>query len=269
MEKAPSTLSSASAGRQLSDEMVKAAKKSMEVSSINMPSHGSARRLSDEMVKAAKKSMHFSQSQAPATSLAQLRISNMKLHGREEDMKLLKTKLHGLTAKKIDDKKEAPVSSLPEILLVAGVSGTGKSALVARGLSEPAKRMGIAFAGGKFDLNKAAHLPLSAFSTAMSTLTKHVIESEQREKITNEIKREFSEEDLEMIAGTLPGCRGLLGRQLHVSVMERGENTRSSMCMQSGKEVIKRQQYAIGRLLRIICMNLKGVVLFIDDLQVR
>jgi hypothetical protein len=36
-----------------------------------------------------------------------------------------------------------------------------------------------------------------------------------------------------------------------------------------GKEAIARLQYAIRGLLRIMCIHLNGVVLFIDDLQVR
>ena len=35
-----------------------------------------------------------------------------------------------------------------------------------------------------------------------------------------------------------------------------------------GKEAIARLQYAIRTLVKIICTHLKGVVLFIDDLQV-
>ena len=46
--------------------------------------------------------------------MAQLHLANMKLHGREDDLNLLKSKLV-----KLDD------DSRPELLLVSGVSGTG------------------------------------------------------------------------------------------------------------------------------------------------
>ncbi len=40
-----------------------------------------------------------------------------------------------------------------------------------------------------------------------------------------------------------------------------------SLNLLAGKESIAQMQYAIRRLLKIICSNLKGVILFIDDLQ--
>ena len=72
---------------------------------------------------------------------------------------------------------------------------TGKSALVMCGLCETAKRMGLTFAGGKFDLNKSTPLPLSAFVDAMSSLTKFIMARDDAEEIKKGIRDAFGDED--------------------------------------------------------------------------
>ena len=205
--------------------------------------------LSNMVAKAAKQSRGTNK--VTAMSLARLNIANMKLHGREDDMKVLESKL-------LDLKNDNSSSKLPELVLISGVSGTGKSALVMRGLRDPSTKMGTAFAGGKFDLNNAA-LPLSAFIDATSALTKHVIEGGMGDEIQSDINATFAEEDMILLVKALPGCEALLPIQKDDELKK---NRRLS-----GKEAVSRLQYAIRKLLKIICTNLKGAVLFIDDLQ--
>ena len=120
------------------------------------------REISERVVKAAESNRR---SKKVTSSLAQLRLSNMKLHGRENDMKLLRGKLLELKKKGKDDnsannnstdkgtKDEIKSSTLvredsrrrtsivnieqtgilPELILISGISGTGKSALVMKG----------------------------------------------------------------------------------------------------------------------------------------
>ena len=152
--------------------------------------------------------------------------------------------------------------------MVSGVSGTGKSALVMRGVRDQAQKMGLVFAGGKFDLNHTA-LPLSAFTDAMSSLAKHVMSDEgNMQKIQNDIKgAAIGEDDLMLLARVLPGCEDLL------TSSEKGAVRQKSLVEEEdisgdGREAVRRVQYAIRRLLKVICSNLNGVVLFIDDLQV-
>ena len=206
--------------------------------------------LSNMVAKAAKQARGTNK--VTAMSLARLNVANMKLHGREDDMKVLESKLLDL---KNDDNSS---SKLPELVLISGVSGTGKSALVMRGLRDPSTKMGTAFAGGKFDLNNAA-LPLSAFIDATSALTKHVIEGGMGDEIQSDINATFAEEDMILLVKALPGCEALLPIQKDDELKK---NRRLS-----GKEAVSRLQYAIRKLLKIICNNLKGAVLFIDDLQ--
>ena len=93
----------------------------------------------------------------------------MKLHGRENDMKLLRSKLLELKngrRESVDDN----MKSLPELVLISGISGSGKSSLVMKGVKEPAEKMGMTFVSGKFDQNNTSSMPLSAFVDAMSSL---------------------------------------------------------------------------------------------------
>ena len=220
--------------------------------------------LSDMVVKAAKQSSGTNK--ISSISLAQLHLSNMKLHGREEDIQLLKNKLLELkdtkpqSVKRLDSFCSVDDENRNNMILIKGVSGVGKSSLVMKGLRDPATKMGIKFACGKFDLNNTA-LPLSAFAYAMAALSKIVLTGNDREKIRHDLSETFNEEDRILLTGALPGCdvcnNSLPGK----------EDTSRRTSLGMGKEAISRLQYAIRKLLKVICTHHKGVCLFIDDLQ--
>jgi excinuclease UvrABC ATPase subunit len=67
----------------------------------------------------------------------------MKLHGREDDMKLLRSKLLELKKRGKEDSNNSSSTdtSLPELIFISGISGTGKSALVMKGVRDPAQKM--------------------------------------------------------------------------------------------------------------------------------
>ena len=133
-----------------------------------------------------------------------------------------------------------------------------------KGLKEPAEKMGLSFAGGKFDLNNSA-LPLSAFVEAMGKLIKTVMAGDTAEEIMDGVLDAFSQDDIKVLAYALPNCEDLFD-----SVVKKGIHKGSTISskQQYGKETVGRIQFAIRRLLKIICSSLNGVVLFIDDLQV-
>lgn len=231
-----------------------------------------------EAAKSAKKTNNVS-------SLARLRLANMKLHGRDDDIQLLKNKLLELKKKSKQethqsqdngqDGQSPPTKtlesySMPELVLVSGVSGTGKSALVLKGLKEPAERMAMTFVSGKFDLNNTA-LPLSAFMEAMTSLTKIINEGDKRQNIQKDINESISEDDTTLIVRALPGCEKLFSmhkRSSQFGSVVMGKESRRQSTSLVGKEAIIRLQYAIRGLLKIISSHLGGLVLFIDDLQV-
>ena len=179
------------------------------------------------------------------SSLARLRASSelQRLHGREDDMKLLMERLRNIS----EPSRGA--------ILVAGQSGVGKSALVKRGLQDRAEKMGIAFVGGKFDLNKNA-LPYSAVADALSSLVTHALAKNNAEKLMSDIKEALGD-DMQVVTHAM-GLDTLLS-------LDTKNTQRSSI---GGKEAANRLQYAVRRLMRAICSNVEaGVTLFIDDLQ--
>ena len=249
--------------------------------------------LADIVVTAAQNSQKINR-QEP-NSIAQLRLSNMQLHGRDDDIKLLRSKLRELAKKKDDKEDAAPQNNgrhaestdksiSNNLILVSGKSGTGKSSLIHKGLGDNAAKSGRAFASGKFD--EKLFRPLSAFSDAMTILAKHIM-VESKEKgglstatlIRDAIQDEFDEDDLQQLRRVLPGCAGSLGLEVRrsslysissmTSVLSKSSSISKlgSLNLLAGKESITQTHHAIRRLLKIICSNLKGVILFIDDLQ--
>eukprot|EP00985_Skeletonema_marinoi_P023154 scaffold15186_cov80-Skeletonema_marinoi.AAC.2 len=180
------------------------------------------------------------------------------------------------------------------MILVSGTSGTGKSTLIRKGLGDHAAKCGCIFASGK--LEDKLHSPLSAFSDAMTCLAKYIaVEhnkmgelSSGRPSISTMIRKEslneFDEEDMEQLRRVLPGCTELLGTRRHSlrclpskadaaplvrsgSGSKLGDVKRRMSLTLAGKESIAQMHYAVRRFLKIVCSQLKGVVLFIDDLQ--
>lgn len=202
---------------------------------------------------------------------------------------------------------------------------SGKSALAKKGIEEPAQKMGIAFARGKFDLNKSSALPLSAFSAAMSSLTRYVMTSniinKKAQTIRDEIKATIREADLIRLFNIMPSCQelfniedgndneslssideedvdlellrtsserltslmtppsipSLLRKSLPIPIQEdsieiemggrASTNHQRLPSFSGGKAAVQRLQYSIRLFLKAICKHLKGVVLFLDDLQ--
>mmetsp|Transcript_39577 Transcript_39577/g.95158 ORF Transcript_39577/g.95158 Transcript_39577/m.95158 type:complete len:1108 (-) Transcript_39577:206-3529(-) len=186
-----------------------------------------------------------------STTLGQLRLSDLKLHGREDVLTLLEEKLASIGK----DMKQGPI-------VVAGVSGVGKTALVERGLERPAQRRGMAFVGGKFDLYNNA-LPYSAFAEALARLAKHVASHPNAAKIKGDVLEALGEDDSNVILEAMQDCDGFFdmkGRKRH-----RRQSFRLNQTV--GKDAVSRMQFAIRRLMKAVCSNMDGVVLFIDDLQ--
>eukprot|EP00985_Skeletonema_marinoi_P020186 scaffold11867_cov245-Skeletonema_marinoi.AAC.1 len=86
--------------------------------------------LADIVVTATESSQQIN---TQISNIAQLRISNMKLHGRDDDIKLLRRKLRELAKKKDGDEDAAANKHVGEMIFVSGTSGVGKSALIHKG----------------------------------------------------------------------------------------------------------------------------------------
>ncbi len=248
-------------------------------------SSSSTRDLANTVVTAAKSSQKIN---TQAANIAQLRLSNLKLHGRDDDIKLLRCKFLEVAKKKGNDvdatqnngrNDDEPdpnkKSTNNNLILVSGISGTGKSALIRKGLGEPATKNGYVFASGKFD--EKLSRPLSAFSDAMTSLAKHItVESNEKRGLSiatliqDKIRDEFDGEDMEQLRRVLPGCAELLRAGAPMAAAPSRNSSVSklgSLNLPAGTESIAQMHYAIRRLLKIVCSYLKGAVLFIDDLQ--
>jgi len=257
----------------------------------------STRELEEMVLKASQQSNNKRKSSTKRKSictLSQLRIGNMKLHGRENDMKLLLGKLlelkknsnvsknddldeeDGIAQKLAANEQSNNTSTvLPSLVLVSGISGTGKSSLVMKGIKQPALKMNINFTSGKFDINNNP-LPLSAFVDAMVSLSRIIsVDEEVKEKIQNEINDTFIDKDLLiMLSRALPGCGQVLFPSVTMESLD-NEDDASTVASQQyttlsiiGQAQISRLQFAVRQLLKIICTNLQyGLVLFLDDLQ--
>ncbi|KAK1740394.1 putative AAA ATPase [Skeletonema marinoi] len=264
--------------------------------SSSMPSlmgdtSSSTRHLAQIVVTAAESSQHVNKQ---ISNIAQLRISNMQLHGRDDDIKLLRSKLRELAKKDDGDEEDAAKNRhVGEMILVSGTSGTGKSALIQKGLGDPAANRGYIFASGKFE-DKLLR-PLSAFSDAMTCLAKCITVEHNKKGgllsssggssiaalVRDKIQNEFDETDAEQLRRVLPGCAELLGARRSslfcspsqsqadsAALFRSGSGSRlGSLNLLGGKESVSQMQYAVRRLLKIVCSHFKGVVLFIDDLQ--
>ena len=202
-------------------------------SSFGTEKPSTSEKLTKVVVEASKSSRRSTVKKALSSStLAQLRLSDLKLHGREDDMAMLKDKLSNMD------------NVGGELVLVAGVSGIGKTALITRGLERPAKKKGIAFVRGKFDLNNNA-LPYSAFADALSGLAKHVMHQKNVEKIKAEIREALGEDDMAVISNAMQGCEDFFT----LDYSHKSKSTRFNKT--GGKEAVNRMQYAVRRLIKV------------------
>ena len=225
-------------------------------SSTNSTNSRSSSRLSstelrDVVVEAADSHKRLVRQRQSSMTLSTLRLSDMKLHGRDDDIKLLCSKLDSI----LDIKRE--------LILVAGSPGVGKSYLVTKGLKEPAEKRGIVFASGKFDLNSYS-LPYSAFAQALCALAKQVMSSSNACKIKLDIHDALGTEDMQVIATALPGCElffsfeggpTCLARRRRSSAGSMGSSVNSEneiglTISSNGKEAINRMNYAVRRLMK-------------------
>eukprot|EP00984_Skeletonema_dohrnii_P035049 scaffold34601_cov142-Skeletonema_dohrnii-CCMP3373.AAC.5 len=181
---------------------------------VESTSSHSTQHLAEIVVTAAESSQNINK--RISSNIAQLRVSNMHLHGRDDDIKLLRSKLRELAKKDDGDEEDDVKNHIGEMILVSGLSGTGKSALIQKGLGNPAAKSGYIFASGKFE-DKLLR-PLSAFSDAMTCLA-NCITVEHNKKgglsssrgssiaalIRDQIQNEFDAEDVEQLRRVLPG----------------------------------------------------------------
>ena len=108
----------------------------------------------------------------------------------------------------------------------------------------------------------------------MAQLTKQITVKEDGgdilQNIVSDINEQFTEQEQTLLVQTMPGCADLfivLDISQRRTELSRRDSTEIESSSAVGKGAASKLQYAIKRLLRIICTHVRGVVLFIDDLQ--
>jgi len=164
-----------------------------------------------------------------------------KLYGREQEIKQLLNSYHRVSL------------GAKEMLLVAGYSGTGKTALVNE-INRPITRDRGYFIGGKFDqLHRT--VPYSAFIQALNHLCQLLLSEDQDvlAKWKSNIMQAVGELG-KILTDILPQLEFIIGRQPNIPEV-------------GGEEAEKRFNYIFQRFFQVISSKEHPIVVFIDDLQ--
>eukprot|EP00957_Ditylum_brightwellii_P076611 5822891-Ditylum_brightwellii.AAC.1 len=157
----------------------------------------------------------------------------------------------------------------PEMVLVSGRSGSGKSALVQL-MREPITKRGGYFLAGKFDHLRQCE-PLSAILDAFADYTEELIHRRNPED-SNRIRKAIVESvgsvnGCVILAESIPALRRLLFEEQQPEGSQRVSSHSSSPKAATTIEAQNRFQYVFRTFVRAIVSPLRPLVLFLDDLQ--
>ncbi len=163
--------------------------------------------------------------------------------------------------KEIKSKQEIPVSAIArgqhksrsEMMLIAGYSGIGKSAMV-KILDKPITRRHGYFIWGKFDQYKRT-IPYSAVVSAFSELVRQLLtESEAQLAIWREKLRTSFGQNGQIIIDVIPEVELIVGAQSPVAEL-------------GPTESLNRFNLVFQNFIRVFCQPEHPLVIFLDDLQ--
>ncbi|EGK85322.1 GAF domain-containing protein [Microcoleus vaginatus PCC 9802] len=163
--------------------------------------------------------------------------------------------------KESKSKKESPLSVLArgqhksrsEMMLIAGYSGIGKSAMV-KILDKPITRRRGYFIWGKFDQYKRT-IPYSAVVSAFSELVRQLLtESEAQLAVWREKLRSSFGQNGQIIIDVIPEVELIVGAQSPVAEL-------------GPTESLNRFNLVFQNFIRVFCQPEHPLVIFLDDLQ--
>ena len=193
---------------------------------------------------------------SPASAGRQLlKLTNLKLYGREKEVALLQEVYQRVAGSGNDDD-----DSSAEVVLVHGAAGSGKTAVVEELQKTIAGSSSNAyFVSGKFDQQENTK-PFSALVDALTLLCDNLICSDRREEYKKKIL-EALQDEWKTLADAIPNLRDLLDKQPdplfegHSSASFRPDNA------------VIRLKTLFREFLRAVSSPGNPVVLFLDDLQ--
>jgi predicted ATPase/GAF domain-containing protein len=164
------------------------------------------------------------------------------LYGREQETRLL-----------IDTFERVAGSGTPELVLVSGYSGVGKSALVNQIHAPMVERRGL-YAFGKFDLLKR-DVPYATFAQAFSGLIRQILSMGDAKSVAwrTEIQDALGS-NAQLIIDLIPQLEHLIGSQPAVAELP-------------PNEAAARLLTVFRRFLLVFARPERALVLFLDDLQ--
>jgi histidine kinase len=145
--------------------------------------------------------------------------------------------------------------SVPELILIGGASGTGKTVL-ARKLRRPVQRQGGFFVMGKFDQLQRSE-PFAPLVAAMTEFVWNVLEND--EHIVNQIKTEIKEKvgnDIRVLMVLVPALEELIG-----------PSEEGSLFILKSADAEERLKAIFVKFIKAACSCSRPLVLVMDDVQ--
>ena len=187
---------------------------------------------------------------ADAASPRKLLKTPKKLYGRETESALLK---------RAYDRVCSHENNKPELVLISGESGAGKSYLVEQLLLK--QQQNAYFVSGKFDQLQSRQ-PYSAISCAFSNLCDQILASRDDVELIRNRIRDTVGSQVRVLTDVLPSLTPLFSNEQQQHACNTDENP--SM---PGPEARNRFHYVFRIFVRALGSPQKPLVVFLDDVQ--
>ncbi|KAG7370637.1 AAA ATPase domain containing protein [Nitzschia inconspicua] len=223
-------------------------------------------------------------SNVPSMTIDQLRFSELQLHGRDREQRMLLDFLRENYP--MDDKSRREKhkhSHAKQVVLVSGVSGVGKTRLIQDILTQPVEvEMCGVFAIGKYDLQQQTAEPYLGIVSACQEMLQKMVDydgtnsfasPETLDGIRADLLNDLGQNGLSLLVRILPMVSKILGASEELTVnLESSTETDGileQLASNEGKmnEAKAKLHFAFRVFFRTFCKHLPLVVLALDDLQ--
>ncbi|KAG7338014.1 AAA ATPase domain containing protein [Nitzschia inconspicua] len=221
-------------------------------------------------------------SNVPSMTIDQLRFSELQLHGRDKERRLLLDFLrenYSMDGKNRHENHK--YSHAKKVVLVSGVSGVGKTRLIQDILTQPVEvDMCGVFAIGKYDLQQQTAEPYLGIVSACQEMLQKMVDSdgtnslaspETLDGIRADLLNDLGQNGLSILVRILPMVSKILGvgEELNLESSTETDGILEQLASDEGKmnEAKAKLHFAFRIFFRTFCKHLPLVVLALDDLQ--